>query len=276
MVMFLFACIFFGVIYIESRARSQEQVFARMWLVLWFLGVPSSLGVVATYVYNEEFFAIKREVKNGLLSPYAYLLSNLIIQIPIMIVLALFAMAIPAYGMVAWYGPHFVQVILMYALTLWAFESAAQVFSIMFDNPLMGMLTFMNIWFAGFLFCGIMVREGDVIWPFRAMSYITFMKWAIKNLVYLDFIDATWTGAVTDPSAAAGFSCGSSTLCFGRNGKEVLASLHNTYDAIDSEDKLLENAMILFAIGCAYKLAYVVMFVRKSKKAQTIGASKSA
>jgi hypothetical protein len=140
----------------------------------------------------------------------------------------------------------------------------------------MGMLTFMNIWFAGFLFCGIMVREGDVIWPFRAMSYITFMKWAIKNLVYLDFIDATWTGAVTDPSAAAGFSCGSSTLCFGRNGKEVLASLHNTYDAIDSEDKLLENAMILFAIGCAYKLAYVVMFVRKSKKAQTIGASKSA
>ena len=60
------------------------------------------------------------------------------------------------------------------------------------------------------------------------------------------------------------------------NGKEVLASLHNTYDAIDSEDKLLENAMILFAIGCAYKLAYVVMFVRKSKKAQTIGASKSA
>merc|ERR1712205_268575 len=144
------------------------------------------------------------------------------------------------------------------------FESAAQVFSIMFDNPLMGMLTFMNIWFAGFLFCGIMVREGDVIWPFRAMSYITFMKWAIKNLVYLDFIDA------------AGFSCGSSTLCFGRNGKEVLASLHNTYDAIDSEDKLLENAMILFAIGCAYKLAYVVMFVRKSKKAQTIGASKSA
>ena len=34
--------------------------------------------------------------------------------------------------------------------------------------------------------------------------------------------------------------------------------------------------MILLAIGCAYKLAYVVMFVRKSKKAQTIGASKSA
>ena len=119
MIMFLVACIFFSVIYIESRSRSQDQVFARMWLVLWFLGVPSSLGVVATYVYNEEFFAIKREVKNGLLSPYSYLLANLIIQIPFMILLSLFALAIPAYGMVKWYGQHFVQVVMMYALTLW-------------------------------------------------------------------------------------------------------------------------------------------------------------
>lgn len=274
MIMFLVACIFFAVIYIESRSRSQDQVFARMWLVLWFLGVPSSLGVVATYVYNEEFFAIKREVKNGLLSPYSYLLANLIIQIPFMILLSLFALAIPAYGMVKWYGPHFVQVVMMYALTLWSFEAAAQLFSITFDNPLMGMLTYMNLWFAGFLFCGIMVRESDVIWPFRAMSYITYLKWAIKNLVYLDFIDATWTGAVDDSSSSTGFSCNGSELCFGRTGKEVLSSMKATYSAIDSEDKLVENAMILLAIGCAYKLIYVILFVRKSKKAQLVYPNK--
>ena len=152
MVAFLLTCAFFSVVYIESRSRSQDQVFARMWLVLWFLGVPSSLGVVATYVYNESSTPLKREVKNGLLSPYSYLLSNLIIQIPLMVVLALFALAVPAYGMVAWYGPHFVQVILMYTLTLWSFEAAAQLFSVAFDNPLLGMLNFMNIWFGGFLF----------------------------------------------------------------------------------------------------------------------------
>ena len=272
MVAFLLTCAFFSVVYIESRSRSQDQVFARMWLVLWFLGVPSSLGVVATYVYNEEFYAIKREVKNGLLSPYSYLLSNLVIQIPLMVVLALFALAVPAYGMVAWYGPHFVQVILMYALTLWSFEAAAQLFSVAFDNPLLGMLNYMNIWFGGFLFCGIMVREGDVIWPFRSMAYITFLKWSIKNIVYMDFIDAKWTGAVDDSNSATGYSCGASPLCFGRTGKEVLTKLHYTYDAIDAENKLVENAMILLAIGCAYKLMHVFIFVTKSKKAQTIGA----
>lgn len=274
MAMFLAACIFFAVIYIESRKRSQDQVGQRMWLVLWFLGVPSSLGVVATYVYNEEFFAIKREVKNGLMSPYAYLISNVILQIPFMLLLSLFALAIPAYGMVAWYGPHFVQVVLMYALTLWSFESAAQLFSITFDNPLMGMLSYMCLWFAGFLFCGIMVRESDVVWPFRAFSYITFLKWAIKNIVYLDFIDATWTGAVTDTTSASGFSCGGDPYCFGRTGKEVLSSLHYQYDAIDAEDKLLENAMILLAIGIAYKAVYALFFVRKAKKAQLVYPTK--
>jgi hypothetical protein len=48
--------------------------------------------------------------------------------------------------------------------------------------------------------------------------------------------------------------------------------LHYTYDAIDAENKLVENAMILLAIGCAYKLMHVFIFVTKSKKAQTIGA----
>ena len=61
-------------------------------------------------------------------------------------------------------------------------------------------------------------------------------------------------------------------MCFGRTGKEVLTKLHYTYDAIDAENKLVENAMILLAIGCAYKLMHVFIFVTKSKKAQTIGA----
>ena len=274
MAMFLMACMFFAIIYIEARTRNQEQVFARMWLVMWFLGVPTSLGVVATYVANEEFFAIKREVKNGMVHPVAYLLANSLIQIPFMIILSLFAMSIPAYAMVDWYGPHFVQTIMMYALTLWSFEAAAQLFSVMFDNPLLGMLSYMNLWFAGFLFSGIMIREGDVVWPFRAFGYITFLKWAIKNMVYLDFIDATWIGAVDDATTAKGFSCGSSPLCFGRTGAEVLASLHDSYDAIEATDELVKNAMILLGIGIGYKLAYCILFVRKSQKAKTIDAPK--
>lgn len=274
MIMFLVACVFFAVIYIACRHRDQDQVFSRMWLVIWFLAVPTCLGVVATYVANEEFVAIKREVKNGMLHPMSYLVANSIIQIPFMVILALFALGIPAFAMVNWYAPTFIQTIMMYALTLWSFEAAAQLFSVLFENPLVGMLCYMMLWFAGFLFSGVMIRESDVIWPFRAFGYITCLKWAIKNIVYLDFIDAHWKGAVTDVTAPSGFSCGSSPLCFGRTGYEVLSSLHNSYDAIEADDKLVKNAMVLLAIAAGYKLIHFILFVVKSQKAKTIGAAK--
>ena len=51
----------------------------------------------------------------------------------------------------------------------WArvYERIAQLLSISFDNPLMGMLMFLNTWFASFLFNGILVAADDVVWPFR-------------------------------------------------------------------------------------------------------------
>ena len=80
--MFMFTCCFFSIIYIEARKRIQEQVLFRMFLIMWHVGVPSSLGVITVFAYNQEFNAVKREVKNGMYSPLSYLLTNTIIQIP--------------------------------------------------------------------------------------------------------------------------------------------------------------------------------------------------
>jgi|AntAceMinimDraft_5_1070358.scaffolds.fasta_scaffold34947_2 hypothetical protein len=46
MLMFMFACSFFAVIYIKSRDREQDQIFNKLWLVVWLLSVPSCLGGV--------------------------------------------------------------------------------------------------------------------------------------------------------------------------------------------------------------------------------------
>jgi len=72
-VMFLNACVFFAIIYVKARDRVQTQVLARLWLCLWHMGVPTNLAVVAVYAYNGEYFAIRREVKNGMLSPVSYM-----------------------------------------------------------------------------------------------------------------------------------------------------------------------------------------------------------
>ena len=96
-VMFLLSCTFFGIIYVYSRDRVQEQVLNRLWFQMWLVGVPSSLGVIAVYAFNEEFKALTKEVKNGMFSIWAFLLTSFSLQVPIMLLLAVFIDGIPAF-----------------------------------------------------------------------------------------------------------------------------------------------------------------------------------
>jgi hypothetical protein len=53
------------------------------------------------------------------------------------------------YGIGDWYGPSYVMMVLTYASVLAGFEGIAQVFSVVARNPMVGMLLYMNVWFAG-------------------------------------------------------------------------------------------------------------------------------
>jgi hypothetical protein len=57
-----------------------SQVTNRMFLVVWFIGVPTSMGAIAVFALNHEFLAVRREIKNGSYSPWAYLISNFLFQ----------------------------------------------------------------------------------------------------------------------------------------------------------------------------------------------------
>jgi len=67
-VAFMLVVCFFAVIYVNARAREQRYVLERMWLMMWSVGVPSSLGVVVVFVFNEEYKSIRKEWRNGMVS----------------------------------------------------------------------------------------------------------------------------------------------------------------------------------------------------------------
>jgi ABC-type multidrug transport system ATPase subunit len=52
MVMFFFICIFFAIIYIKARERTQSQALEHLWMTVWCVGVPSNAGVIAVYVFE--------------------------------------------------------------------------------------------------------------------------------------------------------------------------------------------------------------------------------
>ena len=154
---FLMACSFFAFIYLRARDRTQEQVPFRLYLAMWVAGVPTSMTVSAVYFLNLESNAVKREVKEGMYSPFVYVAAHSLIQICAMTLLALCALGAPLYGIGNFYSPNLVQMWVVYSSMLLCFECWAQLLSVVNANPLMGMLNYLQLWFGAFLFAGVSV-----------------------------------------------------------------------------------------------------------------------
>ena len=45
MVAFFCVGVFFALIYVKARARTQEYALQRLWMMMWFVGVPASMGI---------------------------------------------------------------------------------------------------------------------------------------------------------------------------------------------------------------------------------------
>lgn len=164
---FLISNCFFAFVYWNARSYTQDQAFNKVWISIWIIAVPSNMGVVAVYALNDEFKSILRETKNGMVSPISYILAKTILVIPIMFVFAIFGLGIPAFVIQDFAGAAFGRCIVLWAALIYVFECAAECFAVLFDDPILGMMQFMNIWFGAFLFGGFLIPLRDMYWPFE-------------------------------------------------------------------------------------------------------------
>merc|ERR1712087_1011630 len=116
------------IVYLESRERTQAQVYSRFWLLIWHLGVPSMFSMAAALGQNVEFVTIRREVKAGMYRISSYLAAQHLIQLPFILFLSLSVIGVSGYGIGKWNPEGFWAVLLVEALFLFSFECAAQLF----------------------------------------------------------------------------------------------------------------------------------------------------
>ena len=153
------------------------------------------MGVVAVYALNDEFKSIKSEVKNGMVSSVSYILAKTILVIPIMFIFSIFALGVPGFVIQNFVPSSFGITILIWAAAIYVFECAAECFAVVFDDPILGMLQFMNIWFGAFLFGGFLIPLRDLFWPFKVSpsgdayafpsSQLTFLSGTKALLLHL-------------------------------------------------------------------------------------------
>jgi hypothetical protein len=149
----------------------------------------------------------------------------------------------------------------------------------------MGMMNFMQFWFGAFLFCGVFVAVEDIVWPFKLFSYIMPYRYAIRSLVYNEFIDTKFEGAVLcDPNIDEncnsmpgkggphdGWTCGSnSDNCYGREGWQVIYTLATDFNIMRTKDLTWSDFGIIILIAVVLKIGYMMMMDVKSRSSSKL------
>jgi len=273
-----FLTCFFGLVYRESAQNVQVQVPFRLFFLWWILAVPAVLPIINILVYNFEMRTVIMEMKNRMYGPFSYAMATTVVQVPMLLLLS-FAINVFAFLIGGWPWDNFVTYNLMYACNLLVFESMAQLLAVAFKNPILGMLLFLMTWSSAIVFCGLVFRGGDVIWPFRLFYYIMPLRWLFNGCGWDIYTPAIFSGATNcvagdpivssagngtcppsmDPSVGSFFcyDASSSLGCFGREGNQVLATLHMTYESLGPDDERVMDVLILIGMAVVCKLSYM-------------------
>lgn len=262
MAIFFMAGLFFTFVYWDARSRAQDQALNRVWLAIWYLGVPTNMGVVAVWAYNTEYVAIAQEIKNGMISPSLYLTTRFVLELPTMFLFSLFAVGFNAYAVAGFEPSGFLATLLICSAGFWAWESLAQALSPAFRNPLLSMMFFLSAWFNSFLFGGTVIAEEDTVWPFKFFTYIVPLRYIARSMIFAEFKDATY-------DACSGSDClvVSATEVSGRS---ILDALHPFFSLCKNSDRIAHDLGILVLIGTVLKVCYIGLFYYRVHQTATI------
>ena len=217
--------------------------------------------MVAVYALNDEYKSILREVKNGMVSPLSYVLAKSVIVFPIFFLFAICALGVPLYAVQDANGSSFGILVIMFACLMFVFESLAECLSVWVEDPILGMLQFMNFWFASFLFGGFLIPLSDLYWPFELFYYIMPYSYYVRSAIYEQFTSSTFEPC-TDPTTSA--VCVDST-----SGTDVLGGLSVVIPLMSTKNETAKDVGILIAIGAFYKIMYIVGVFYKTGQVAT-------
>ncbi|KAL7574130.1 hypothetical protein ACA910_014815 [Epithemia clementina (nom. ined.)] len=266
---FFVSCLIFSLVYLKARKDDQDQVQNKFWIAIWLVGVPTQMGVVAVYALNDEFKSLLNETKNGMLSGSSYVFAKSILVLPVMFIFGFFALGIPFYVVMGAPGASFGMCLILFACNMYVFESIAECLSVCFDDPILGMLQFMNFWFGSFLFGGFLIPLRDLYWPFELFYYIWPYSYYVRSFVYNYFIDIDWNPCNPEANPDQPVCVDSSS------GAEVLDEFSKIFPLVSSTDETGVDIVVLIAIGTFFKLLYIVGALMKTSAASKFHAPES-
>eukprot|EP00526_Cylindrotheca_closterium_P007562 CAMPEP_0113613900 /NCGR_PEP_ID=MMETSP0017_2-20120614/6882_1 /TAXON_ID=2856 /ORGANISM="Cylindrotheca closterium" /LENGTH=680 /DNA_ID=CAMNT_0000523037 /DNA_START=27 /DNA_END=2069 /DNA_ORIENTATION=- /assembly_acc=CAM_ASM_000147 len=254
----------FSLAYWSSREKVQAQSINFYYANAWPISLGSMFAVVAVFVLNSEFKSVMREVKNGMIHPVTYIMAKTVLVLPVMLLFGVAALSLGVYAILEIKANYIVYVVL-YAISVFVFECLAEVLSVAFFNPLLGMLCFLSIWFTAFLFAGTFLPPDDlsvvIRWLYDAMP----LSYTFNAISYHVFSGEAWPSCIPDANAGA--------VCVDFNqspGEEpiplILESLSKIIPNVSGEDNRVEAMTIILGMALGYKLLYIAIFLYRTSQ----------
>jgi hypothetical protein len=248
----MLSSIVFSVVYVACNERVQDQILPRIRLMSWLIGAPAFMTVIVIAVYNLDLHVYRKEVRNGMYTPLAYVIAQTIVMIPGTLVLSGFAI-IPSHAIVGYSWSFLPQIWLAHAVTmLWA-DCVGQLLAVILPHFLMAMVAFIMVMAIALVQSGISISVASLIWPIRWVAYTNPWMYSLRTMIWYDFVDAQFSGYENCVD-----------LCFGSKGREVLDNLNGLMSSISSERTVMFDFVISMSITVAVKL--VQFFLMKFKR----------
>lgn len=257
--LFLLTGVFIGCVYIKAKDLEQKHIHARLHLANWLIGVPTLLSILAVVPACEEFKVIRKELRNGMGGILPFWIAKTIVTIPFMALLSSAAIILPGYCMFTFPADQLPATLVVVTATLWAFECVAEEQAVTFEYPLIGVVGAVVIWFLSNFFSCLYMPLDEIDYPFRVFAYLMPGRGAIKSIMYLNLhSEDNVKGAVSTAFPVNGnyYICPGEEPqeCWGRNGKEILDSMHQLYDVVKDDKLWVRDTMWILTFAAVFKI----------------------
>jgi len=253
---------FFTLTYWRTRDDVQNMVLFRIVCMFWCFNVQPFANVATVFARTGEFMVARNEIRGNLYDWSSYFICVVLISSIALLFLAATHVTIPFFAILSYPGDVYLEMWTTSLALNFAYEGVANLNSLLPD-PLLGMLSYVNCYFTFYVFNCIMLQQEHVVWPFKALAYVSPTGVAMQSVVYSGFRLGQFTSdttSCTDANCTLPYIClNPDAMCFGQTGYQVLSTLQDMFPDLSPDVDVPKNILYCCLFGVYWALVYFMM-----------------
>jgi len=230
----------------------------RIWAVMWLQQLPGFLVVGTIPTFVQEGICLRRELQNGMVGPWNYLLADFLANVPLWFLIS-FLSILPGFAVLDMNWSSLPHIWLLVTAYVGMCHTAAQVWGTLFANAALGTVAFISQTIMNMIFNGNMLSRVERIhWSIRWFSVVMPSKYSFRSGALLEFRGLTFSGFEQCLTAQ---HVGSP--CWGHKGTDVINALSEAmFPVLTSRDTLAHDLGVIALWIVGLKAVHALVFVR--------------